>query len=307
MSKIWLTVDGGGTKTEFCACNEAGTVVFNELFGNANYKASSREDVLKNLEEGFSALTAATGKTPAEIEGMVVGLSGCDSEADRRIYLELLRSLGTELSRVYLCNDTELIFRALSDRDGICAVAGTGSIACSYGRNGPVGRIGGWGAPLSDLGSGYWVGAKALSDHIRVLDGELTIESALTDILRSRISGENGDVQSRIAVLSVQEVAALAKDIFDLAEQGDRYCKEIMDASAAHLARLIVRLAEKSGFAGEITVVASGGMFRNDMYFASVREKVLTQLGSCSVRFLRPSASPAIDGLTFARQYFSGI
>ena len=68
MAKIWLTVDGGGTKTEFCACRDNGEIIFDSVFGNANYKASSEESVAKNLGDGLDALMKETGSIPKQIE-----------------------------------------------------------------------------------------------------------------------------------------------------------------------------------------------------------------------------------------------
>ena len=303
MAKIWLTVDGGGTKTEFCACRENGEIIFDSVFGNANYKASSEENVAKNLGDGLDALLKETASTRDDIAGTVVALSGLDSEADRKVYLGILKAIGLR-ENFYLCNDTELVFRALSRADGICAVAGTGSIACAFNSRGMVGRVGGWGAPLSDKGSGYWIGAQVVQDMILFLDGQNREAQPIYEEVRKTYLNRDEAGQCVLANLSVQDVASITHSVFECAEEGDEYCRALLRRSAEHLASLITTLYERAGLAGDIDIVAAGGLFARDGYFEAVSGMVESGIAKRGVRFLRPQRSPAIDGLSFALRCF---
>lgn len=303
MAKIWLTVDGGGTKTEFCACRENGEIIFDSVFGNANYKASSEESVAKNLGDGLDALMKETASTREDIAGTVIGLSGLDSEADRKVYLGILKAIGLR-ENFYLCNDTELVFRALSRADGICAVAGTGSIACAFKSCGMTGRVGGWGAPLSDKGSGYWIGAKVVQDMIRFLDGQNREARPIYEKVREIYLNRDEAEQCVLANLSVQDVASITHSVFECAEEGDEYCRALLQRSAEHLASLITTLYERTEFVGNIDIVAAGGLFARDEYFEAVSRIIESRIAECGVRFLRPQRSPAIDGLSFALRCF---
>lgn len=303
MAKIWLTVDGGGTKTEFCACRENGEIVFDSVFGNANYKASSEESVVKNLGDGLEALMKETASTREDIAGTVLGLSGLDSEADRKVYLDILKAIGLR-ENFCLCNDTELVFRALSRTDGICAVAGTGSIACAFKGHGMTGRVGGWGAPLSDKGSGYWIGAQVVQDMIRFLDGQNREARPIYEKVRETYLNRDEAEQSVLANLSVRDVASITHSVFECAEEGDEYCRVLLQRSSEHLASLITTLYERTEFTGNIDIVAAGGLFARDEYFKAVSGIIESRIAECGVRFLRPQRSPAIDGLSFALRCF---
>lgn len=305
MAKIWLTVDGGGTKTEFCACRENGEIVFDSVFGNANYKASSKENVIKNLEDGLDTLLKETTSSRKDIAGTIVALSGLDSETDRKVYLDILKTIGLR-ENFYLCNDTELVFRSLSSADGICAVAGTGSIACAFNSCGMTARVGGWGAPLSDKGSGYWIGAQVVQNMILFLDGQDREARPIYEKVRRLYHNCSGAEQCILANLSVQDVASITQSVFECAEEGDKYCLAILHRSEEHLASLITTLYEHTGFVEgkDIDIVAAGGLFARDEYFKAVSEIVQNSITKRRVRFLRPQRSPAIDGLNFALRCF---
>ena len=54
--KVWISVDGGGTKTQFCACNIEGQKLYDRSFALSNYKSSNLKQVSENLQEAFKNL-----------------------------------------------------------------------------------------------------------------------------------------------------------------------------------------------------------------------------------------------------------
>lgn len=50
-------------------------------------------------------------------------------------------------------------------------IAGTGSIILGIDRDGNYKQASGWGYNISDIGSGYWIGAKALEATLLYCDG----------------------------------------------------------------------------------------------------------------------------------------
>ena len=62
---------------------------------------------------------------------------------------------------------------AFGERDGGIIVAGTGTVGWSI-VNGQTYRVGGWGLPLSDEGSGAWLGGEALRRVLWAWDGRIS-------------------------------------------------------------------------------------------------------------------------------------
>jgi len=301
---IWIAVDGGGTKTAFCACNSAGIKIYDKTFGNANYKVSDLGAVTENLIKAYNTMLSDLQILPEQIAGMVMGIAGCDSQQDVDIYLNIMRQAGIPKDKLYICNDTELIFRAISDEDGICAVAGTGSIVGGFNENAMVARMGGWGSPLSDEGSGYWVGAKILRGMIRWLDGMDEPYNPIYDEIRKRFISVEPELQWVLSALSITEVASVAPLVFAYATEGDDNCREIIRQAAEHLVGLIVNLCTKIKYAGRFTVVLVGGLFSNEEFYKTVKAGVRQLLPDSDIAFRRPENSPAEDGLLFARKRY---
>ena len=167
-----------------------------------------------------------------------------------------------------------------------------------------TGRVGGWGAPLSDKGSGYWIGAQVVQDMIRFLDGQNREARPIYEKVREIYLNRDEAEQCVLANLSVQDVASITHSVFECAEEGDEYCRALLQRSAEHLASLITTLYERTEFVGNIDIVAAGGLFARDEYFEAVSRIIESRIAECGVRFLRPQRSPAIDGLSFALRCF---
>jgi N-acetylglucosamine kinase-like BadF-type ATPase len=302
--KIWISVDGGGTEARFCACNENNELLFNKSYGSTNYKTASYQVAKDNLTQGIVDLVETLEIERHEIIGTVVGVSGCDTEEDKKVYIKILKDLEFLCDRFYVCNDTELAFRAISNTKGLCVVAGTGSIVTAYDDNQLVDRVGGWGSPLSDLGSGYWIGAQILSKLIRWLDGMNEDKLPIYDDIVDQYSYSNEVLQWRLSKLSTNEVAAISELVFSYANSGNLVCKNIVKSSAMHISDLIISAYSKANFDGVCTIVTVGGLFKDPLYLSSVKSQVMRSLGQESLRFLIASKSPAEEGLKYARKRF---
>jgi glucosamine kinase len=143
-------------------------------------------------------------------------------------------------------------------RDGGVIVAGTGAVAWAL-LKGKTYRFGGWGLPISDEGSGSWVGTEALRRVLWAHDGRI----AWTPLLRALFADFSNDPHAIVgwtAGASPREFGAFAPRVADFARQDDPVAIELMRAAAAHIdalaARLIAlgvpRLALVGGFAGAV-------------------------------------------------------
>lgn len=304
MSKIWVSIDGGGTKTCICACEESKNILYSERFGTANYKSASIKTAEENLCFGIGKMMKKLNISPQNIEGAVVGLSGCDTREDREIYTKIISQTGIPVSKTYLCNDTELIFRGMTDEEGLCVIAGTGSIVCVYDKQGLKSRAGGWGAPLSDEGSGYWIGAQIVKKMIRVLDGLEECETEVFYKIRKNYLKGCTNEQWKLSKLSVAEIASIALAVFAAAEKGDKVCKEILEISAEKITELILAACKKADLKNTVNIVAAGSLFSDFAYRENVFKKVSCVLSDRNICFLIPKLSPAAEGLRFAMNRF---
>lgn len=305
MSKIWISIDGGGTKTCICACGISKTILYNKSFGTANYKSASIDVARRNLCFAVGEMMRALHISSSDIAGAVIGLAGCDTKEDREIYGEIIGKTGIPISRAYVCNDTELVFRGLTDDEGLCVIAGTGSIVCVYDKEGLKSRVGGWGAALSDEGSGYWIGAKIVKKMIRVLDGLEECETEVFNEIRKKYLKNCTNEQWKLANLSVAEIASIALPVFNWAALGDKVCSEIIEASAGKITELILAACKKENFENTVNIVMAGSLFSDVTYKEKIQRQVAGRLGDKKICFLSPKFSPAAEGLRFAIKRFA--
>ncbi len=296
-----VSIDGGGTKTGICVYDCVRKDRRSDVCGGGNYKTHGIGTVFGRIHDCLKGLLPETDDVPSAVCFLVMGLSGCDSPRDFEIYAEMMRKMGFLDERMLICNDSELIFRALTDAPGICAVAGTGTIALAFGRDGSVFRAGGWGAPISDEGSGYWIGAEMIRAYLDRIDG-IGSGNEFFRIFPEKLGcSSNEEAAALLAVQTTPEVAEWAKTVCGMAEEND-LCHEIVRRAAEKTAILAASACRKASFGPdeELSIVESGGLFRNALYEGVFRNALINCLPAGYYRFLRPEGTPAEEGIRLA-------
>jgi glucosamine kinase len=128
------------------------------------------------------------------------------------------------------------------DRDGSIVIVGTGSVAWGTVREREY-RVGGWGFPLSDEGSGAWLGSKALTQVLRAYDGL----RPWTDLLRELFERFETDPYTIVRWMNAarpRDYAGFAPIICKQADQGDVAALDLMRSAAAHIDALAARMAD---------------------------------------------------------------
>jgi glucosamine kinase len=128
-------------------------------------------------------------------------------------------------------------------RDGGIIVIGTGSIGWAE-LNGRQHRVGGWGWPISDEGSGTWLGCEALRRTLCACDRRV----AWTPLLRSLLAKFRSDPHAIVDWMTgalPKDFASFAPEIIEHAAADDPVAIELLQLAGAHvdaLAQALVRL-----------------------------------------------------------------
>ena len=128
-------------------------------------------------------------------------------------------------------------------RNGGVIVIGTGSIGWAE-LNGRQYRVGGWGWPISDEGSGAWLGCEALRRALWAYDGRI----AWTPLLRSLIARFQSDPHAIVAWMTdalPKDFASFAPEIIEHACAKEPVAVELLRLAGGHidaLARVLVNL-----------------------------------------------------------------
>lgn len=293
--RVYLGVDGGGTKTRFALIDGDATLLEEAELGTTYHPHVGLDGVHAILSEGVNRVLAAAGRTRDDIGYAFFGLPayGEDSKATPVLHAFPAAILGHDR---YACDNDMVCGWAgsLACADGINIVAGTGSIG--YGqRRGVAARAGGWGEAFSDEGSAYWIAMRGLNAFSRMSDGRLPkgpLHSTLIAHLHldndldicAHVYGGKGYARGELAQLSRQVEAA--------AQAGDAVAVDIFRDAGQELASVCdaLRCTLQFDVDESVPVSYSGGAFSaGELLLSPLR----SALSAASSRFeLRPPLYP---------------
>ena len=305
--KTFLGIDGGGTKTKFTLCGEDGTILAEDIQPTSHYLQGGLETVTRVLSDGLNAVCRTSGVTRADIFYAFVGCPGFGDTASATpgILEAVKRAMGSIPHSVG--NDCESsLAGALAGACGISLIAGTGSMGCGRNQAGTVLRCGGWHHALgSDEGSGYWISCQLLKEFTRQSDGR-DEKTALYDAVKAALDITiDGDVITRVVDewgMDRTKVASLSRMISDLYDQGDPHAARILAEAARELADMADALYRLLGFAGQVPVSYTGGVFRlGERLLAPLRRNL-----SARNMELRPPLLPPDQGSLILAFQLSG-
>ncbi|BAB67463.1 BadF/BadG/BcrA/BcrD ATPase family protein [Sulfurisphaera tokodaii] len=274
---IIVGVDAGGTKTKAVAYDCEGNFIGEGSSGPGNYHNVGLTRAIENIKEAVKI--AAKGE--ADVVGM--GVAGLDSKFDWENFTPLASLIAP---KVIIQHDGVIaLFAETLGEPGVVVIAGTGSVVEGYNGKEFL-RVGGRGWLLSDDGSAYWVGRKALRKVLKMMDG-LENKTILYNKVLKTINVKDLDelvMWSYTSSCQIDLVASIAKAVDEAANEGDTVAMDILKQGAELLASQAVYLARKIG---TNKVYLKGGMFRSNIYhkfFTLYLEKegIISDLGKRS-------------------------
>jgi glucosamine kinase len=235
---LLLGIDGGGTRCRARLSTYAGEPLGQAVTGPANLRLGVGVSFLSVVEAARQCLDDA-GLPEQNIARIVacLALAGASEPA----YLAAARKHRHPVRKVSVTTDAQAAcVGAHGERDGGVIVAGTGTVAWAIIK-GKTYRVGGWGLPISDEGSGAWIGSEALRRVLWAHDGRVAWTPMLRTLFADFVEDPHAIV-SWTATASPRDFGSLAPRIADNAARGDTAAIELMKMAAAHIDRLAARL-----------------------------------------------------------------
>ena len=124
-------------------------------------------------------------------------------------------------------------------------------------------------------GSGYNIGRDAILAALQESEGigETTL---ITKAITEKIGGNVIENIRKIYDEDVSYIASYSSIVFDALEKGDRIARQIVEENADYAAKLINVTHEKNKESS--TVVLAGSLYKNEIFFESVKEKLNPEL-----------------------------
>ncbi len=253
MQRLYLGVDGGGTRCRARLTDEAGKTLGEGIAGPANIRLGAKESLSSVLDAAGQCLAAAG--LPRDHSGTVacLALAGACQPTD----LDAIRKLAHPFQKVVFATDAHAACAgAHGGGNGGVIIVGTGSVGWGM-VDGVCYRVGGWGFPVSDEGSGAWLGLELARRILWAHDGR----TAWTGLLRAAFTRFQSDPHRIVRWMGTGrpcDFAVLAPLIVDHATRGDTAACDLMAAAASHVDALAARLAAH----GVAPLSLSGGLAR---------------------------------------------
>ena len=306
-NKYHMAIDGGASKTEICVFDPVTKSESHFFSGCSNYKNPESDTKKAIIDDGIGRAFSEMKIEPAQIKGLVMGLSGCDSQKDHDYFMSIADLSGVQREKIYICNDCELPFFSNGKPPGLSVVAGTGSIVTGFTKDFSKARSGGWGSAISDEGSGGWMGLYVIRDLLRYFDGYGEYQ-LIFDIIREHLGESAFDSLPGIfSQSSLQEIAGYARLVMAQADKGDGYCCAVTASAAELVAEIAWSVYKKLGFPDErsVDVVLSGSLFYSPLFSDTFRSSMTARLSGNNLNFCGEVSSPVMGGIALSCSMFS--
>lgn len=255
-AEYFLGVDGGGSRCRARLETAEGRVLGEGIAGPASMRfgfGTARAAVMAATRQCLAEAGLSDDALGRVYAG--IGLAGTGQRGAR----EALEAWRHPFAGAWFEGDAYLAYLGAfgggggDGGDGGVVIAGTGSIAIAY-RDKTV-RIGGYGFPVSDEGSGADLGLCALRHALKTLDGRAEPSAFAQDVLAS-FAGDPAAVIDWMETASATDYAALAPIVTRHAQAGDTAARRLMHEAGAHIGELIETLARR----GAPRVALLGGL-----------------------------------------------
>lgn len=248
---LYLGVDGGGTGCRARLEDAEGFVLGSGLAG----PATTRLGIDAAMAAVLTACEAAVAEAGAEAERerihAGIGLAGYGRKGAREA-LEAFQM--PYASACYASDGLVACIGAHGGQDGGIVIVGTGSFGLAL-LGGRQERVGGYGFPISDEGSGADLGLQAIRLALRAADGRADRTALLRDVL-ARFSDDPFEAVAWMDRASATDYATFAPLVMRHADNGDPTGRRIVQGAAEQVDGLVRALVDR----GAPRVALIGGL-----------------------------------------------
>jgi glucosamine kinase len=237
---LFVGVDGGGTGCRARIQDAEGRMLGTGIAGPAALRVGIDRS-LAEVEKACRAALVEAGLGPDALSSMhaAVGLAGVGRKGALE---ELIQRPHPFRSVVYVHDATIACIGAHGARDGGIVIVGTGSVGFAVVGGREV-RVGGYGFPISDEGSGADVGLHAIRLALRAYD-ERGVGSSLTRDVMMRFHNDPFEAVAWMDAATATDYATFAPLVMRHADAGDPVARQIIRDAAEQIDALVRRLAE---------------------------------------------------------------
>ena len=270
--RLFLGIDGGGTKTDFVLADENGNVLRQIKLDACNPNDVGIDAAKNILRAGIHECLSTYRKSDVSV---FAGIAGSSSSKNSTALGNFLGEFGFEQMR--LGSDAEnAVAASLGKRNGIAVIMGTGTVAFAKKKD-RLYRVGGYGQLFGDAGSGFAIGRDVVLAALECEDGSGE-DTVLYDLVKEKCGSDR--------VLSLLDefyrggkrlLAQYAPLAFSAYLENDAKAREIIEKNVGAVAKLI-RGAAKKIDREETTVSICGGLAAHKEIILPILRSYLSEM-----------------------------
>lgn len=313
--KYVIGVDGGGAKTMAVLANLRGKILAQAKTDSSHPRNIGIKKAIENLARAIEKVLVKI-KGNKKILSTFLGLPTMEEELKfkkeviKRELLKHKKILPIFKGKLIIESDQLAGFRSGTDeKDGVVLIAGSGCAAHGWRKNQEV-KVCGWGY-LSEMGSGFWVGQRALQAVWKELDGRGP-KTLITKLVFQKFKIKNKeDLISKIYFHPhtkiwcggkknpTEIIPPLAILVNKAAQRKDKIAKNILTEAGKELAISAKTAIKKLRLAKrKFPLILIGGMFKSKIVLDLVKKEIRKL--APKVIFIQPKVEPVMGAVKLA-------
>ena len=249
---LFAGIDGGGTGCRARIQDAEGRLLGTGIAGPAALRLGI-DRALAEVEKACRAALEEAG-LGSDALGSVHAAAGLAGVGRKGALEQLVERPHPFRSIVYVNDATIACIGAHGAQDGGIVIVGTGSVGYAVVGGREV-RVGGYGFPISDEGSGADVGLHAIRLALRAYD-ERAVDSSLTRDVMMRFHNDPFEAVAWMDPATATDYATFAPLVLRHADAGDPVARRIVRDAAEQIDELVRRLCES----GASRIALLGGL-----------------------------------------------
>lgn len=273
--KLFVGIDGGGTKCKARLENEHGELLAEATTGPAN-AARDMQGSIKNIVDACTQCLLTAGLNADRLSDLNVGmgLAGINLPSVKQAFQE--HTFPFASAKV----TTDLHIACLGahhGKEGTIVIVGTGSSGIAVSAEGHT-ILGGHGFQVGDKGSGAWIGKTAIAHCLETLDGIVEPNELANAVMSHMDCRQTSELVALTVSAPPALFATLAPLVFDLAANKQVDAMRIIDDAASYITalteNLLIHSPSRLAFIGGVSHALSAYLPAN------LRQKITRPLSS---------------------------
>lgn len=292
--KLYLGVDGGGTKTKVVVINELGKELFVNESGPSSIDTVEIEETILNIEKALKPYPL-----DKPFAGAFIGLGGIVNEEDKSLVKDALKKLSFFDNKTSIYVESDVINALASGnnfKESIVLICGTG-MACFGNNNGKTHKAGGWGKDSLDEGSAYYLGLMALIYTMKAYDKRIKKSPFLEDVYHSLKINDVSEFERIFKNYTRTEIASYAKYVTK--HENDLYALEIMEKGTSELTLCVKAVYQEIKLKNPNIVLVGSLANNNTIYKKMLHEKI--KAIDENFKIITPKKDPALAAAFLAK------